>query len=557
MSIKLFTKGEYRHIVVKGSINKNTVEDFETAFIPKITRYEISFLNIRSLPKAIVDKLYEILYEKNFKVVIYVTSAKLSNYLKNINIKNMPLRYKDKNLILEPRKIEAVVIGGSADSLENIISIVRAIPLADISLFIVQHIKSDTPLLLDKILKEHTSYKISYPNNDEVVKKGVIYLNPPDYHMKLENEKIVLNKGAKVNYARPSVSVLFESVSEVYKNSAIAFLSCGYGNDGSNVLKSMQKNETMIVLQDQEECEAKEMLKNAKKTKHYDFIWSIDESRSFFSTIFQTTVNKNDAITMFLKQIHTQYGYDFTKYDNGNVKRRIEASMIKENIKSLPLFIKEVLTKRELFEELLLSISINVTEFFRRPQLYIALKNLLKKEFTNSSNIKLWVAGSSTGQEAYSISMLLQDINMNKKSLIYATDFNSVIIDEAHNGLYPSEKLVGCKVNSDLVLESDFYSYFDKNKAYSSINETTRKKVLFFTHNLVSDSSFNHFDIISCKNVLIYFTPVLQEIVLQLFYDSLNDNGYLLLGESEMLHQAFNRKFVAYDSTNKIYKKVA
>ena len=556
MSVKIFTKGRFRHIIVN-NINDNSINDFKDAFSVAIDRYEITFLNIKSVPKAIVDKLYEAIYVKNLQVIIYVTSTKLSNYLKDLNIANLPLKHSSKKPDIETKNLEAIVIGGSADSLENIIAVVKTIPLADISFFIVQHIKSDAPLLLANILKEHTSYKVVYPNNEEVVKKGVIYLNPPDYHMQIENGKIVLHKGEKINYARPSVSVLFDSISKTYKNGAIALLTCGYGNDGSDVLKSMQENGTTVILQDASECEAKDMLINAKHTKNYNFIWNINEIRGFFSAVLQTIVDKDDAINTFLKQIHILYGYDFTKYDRNSIKRRIDTSMIKQGINSFPLFVKETLTKQDVFNELLLSISINVTEFFRRPQLYIALKGLLQTKFAKNSNIKIWVAGSSTGQEAYSISMMLSDIKMIEKSLIYATDFNKVIIDEASNGLYPNDRLAKCKINSDLVLQSNFHEYFDKNKAYSSIKEKIRKKVLFFTHNLVADGSFNHFDIISCKNVLIYFTPPLQEIVLQLFYDSLDDDGYLLLGESEMLHQAFEGRFTPYDKNNKIYKKVA
>lgn len=557
MSIKLFTKGRFRNIIVKDSISGEEVEDFKFSFIPSIDKYEITFLNIRSLPRSIVEILYEIMYVKKLQAIIYVSSYKLSNYLRDINITHFPLKYADKNIRRELKEVSAVVLGGSADSLENILALARTIPLADISIFIVQHIKSDAPLLLDNIIKKHTSYKVIYPNNGEKIEKGVMYINPPDYHMRVTEGKIELDKGDKVNYARPSVSVLFESVSKMYENGAVAVMTCGYGKDGSEVLKQMRDNETTVIIHDPSECEAKDMPLNAIKTKDYDFTWSIDEIRGFFSALLQTIVNKDDAITMFLKQLHILYGYDFTKYDRGSVTRRINASMLKHEICSFQLFVKEVLTKREMFDDLVLSISINVTEFFRKPSLYIALKDLLEKKYSSALNIKIWVAGSSTGQEAYSISMLLHEMYMNKRSLIYATDFNSVVVNEASNGIFSNQKVNDYKKNADKVLRGDFYNYFDANKAYWTVKDEIRKKVLFFTHNLVTDTSFNQFDIISCKNVLIYFTPVLQERVLQLFYDSLNENGYLLLGESEKLHSAFEGRFVPYSNNNKIYKKVA
>jgi len=556
MSIKLFTKGGFRHIIIKNSIDKNCVNDFSNAFSPSIDRYEVTFVNIKAIPKTIIDILYKIIYIKKLKIIIFSTDKILSNYLQDIGIKALPLRHNEIQLKLEPKNIEAVVIGGSADSLENIITIVKTIPLADISFFVVQHIASDAPLLLENILKDYTKYKVKYAENNEPIDKGIVYLNPPDYHMEIHSDKIKLHQGYKVNYSRPSISVFFNSFSKKYKNAGLALLTCGYGNDGSDALQTLKQNETTVILQNPSECEAKDMLINAKQTKNYDFIWDIDEIRGFFSAVLQTTVNKDDAISMFLKQIHKLYGYDFTKYDRGSVTRRIKTSMISHGINSFPLFVKETLTKQEVFNQLLLSISINVTEFFRRPQLYIALKSLLLQEFSNSKNLKIWVAGSSTGQEPYSIAMLLDEIHILNRSLIYATDFNQVIIDQASNGIYPYIKLEQSKLNADQLLKKDFYDYFDNNESYVTIKQYIRKKILFFNHNLVTDSSFNHFDIISCKNVMIYFTPALQEIVLQLFYDSLNENGYLQLGESEMLHQSFEGKFIPYDKTNKLYKKV-
>ena len=128
MSIKLFTKGRFRHIVIKDTIDKNSADDFRNVFSPSIDRYEITFLNIKSISKNIIDILYEAIYVKKFQIIIYTTSNKLSNYLKDININNFSLRYNDKKPELELKNIEAVVIGGSADSLENIMKVVRTIP---------------------------------------------------------------------------------------------------------------------------------------------------------------------------------------------------------------------------------------------------------------------------------------------------------------------------------------------------------------------------------------------------------------------------------------------
>jgi chemotaxis protein methyltransferase CheR len=317
----------------------------------------------------------------------------------------------------------------------------------------------------------------------------------------------------------------------------------------------VQRLGTTVLIQDPSECEAHDMPISAIQTKDYDFILKTDEVRSLFSTLFYISPMRDDAIRLLLKELHTLYGYDFADYNRDTVLRRLEAVQQRMGITTLSLFVKEVLTDRRVFDELLLSVSINVTEFFRKPPLYIGFQKLLEDKF-NDRGAKIWIAGSSTGEEPYSVAMMLHQFGIYDDSLIYATDFNSVILEEASNGLFSKERVFRDREKGDEVLGAGkFMSYFENMGGYFSVSEDIRKKLLFFSHNLATDSSFNQFDIISCKNVLIYFNRELQEHVFQLFYDSLEVGGFLLLGESEVVPLSFRDRFKNYDILNKIYVK--
>jgi chemotaxis protein methyltransferase CheR len=555
--IKVFSKNSYRHIVLQGRLDSNSIDEFSSLFVDEFNKFEVTIIGIKTLPKSFVKRLYNIIYIQKINLAINVYFDRLSRYLNSVGIANHLVDSYSSRLEINSEKnrnLEAVAIGGSSGSLENIVTIVKSIPLVDISIFIVQHIKDDSPLILNQILQSRTNYSVVYPEDGDIIKKRTIYIAKPSYHLFVEGNRVRLDRSEKLNYARPSVSRLFESVAKYYGNSSIALISSGYGSDGSDVLKYMRELGSTILIQNPNECEAKDMPNSAIATGEYNFIFSINELRTFFNVMLQTTVDKDSSIRVLLKEIYSIYGYDFTMYDRNSVKRRVDATILKLGIDSFQLFIKEVLTNRAVFDELFLNLSINVTEFFRTPSLYSAFQRVLMTQNYSKSRLKVWVAGCSTGEEAYSIAILLNELDIYKNSLIYATDFNSVVVDEAKNGIYSKDRVETYTDNFEK-LGIDYKKYFYKSMAYYEVREFLLKNVLFFSHNLVSDGSFNQFDIISCKNVLIYFNQSLQERVFELFYESLELGGFLLLGDSEFLLDSFSSRFESCG--NKIYRKIA
>jgi len=204
------------------------------------------------------------------------------------------------------------------------------------------------------------------------------------------------------------------------------------------------------------------------------------------------------------------------------------------------------------FQELFLDISINVTTFFRNPSTFTKLKSILSN-FQTKTSIKIWSAGSSSGEEAYTIAIILQELGLLHKSLIYATDINELILQKAKNGIFSKENYNIFKQHYlQYNPNGNFDQYFNLYDDFVIIKQYLKSKILFFKHNLASDSSINEFDIILCRNVIIYFDEILKHKVFHLFKDSLKNNGYLILGESEYLPI---NGFITIDKNQKIYKK--
>jgi len=260
----------------------------------------------------------------------------------------------------------------------------------------------------------------------------------------------------------------------------------------------------------------------------------------------------------FLAEVKHQYGYDYTLYQIDSILRRIKACMLKENIKVFTQFREAVLQKEEVFEQLFLHFSVNTTEFFRNPEVFKELRHKVMPYLSTFPHIKIWCAGCSTGQEPYSLAILLKEMGLIKKTQIYATDINPFAIVEAQNGLYPLkglEKNIRNYRNSGA--SGSLMDYFSIKGEYLEIQEDLKENILFFQHSLDGEGILNEFQLILCRNVLIYFTPELQRKVLANFAKSLDHNGFLILGKSEgILHNGGHEFFYDFHKNLKIYKGI-
>ena len=251
------------------------------------------------------------------------------------------------------------------------------------------------------------------------------------------------------------------------------------------------------------------------------------------------------------------HGFDFSQYSKASFKRRVIRIMQLKKLDFLDL--KHLLVNDEyFFRDFLIEITVNVTEMFRDAGFYKTLYNKVLPYLSSYPHIKIWSAGCSTGEEVYSIAILLREAGLKDKAFIYGTDINTEVLDIARKGIYDmrrikeyAENYIGTGLHGTIT--DHFTIMYDAATVHSELKQNT----LFSLHNLISDQVFNEFQLISCRNVFIYFEPDLQERVLDLFHRSLCPLGFLCLGSKETIRsQSFRDKFKVIDQKENIYQKV-
>lgn len=244
----------------------------------------------------------------------------------------------------------------------------------------------------------------------------------------------------------------------------------------------------------------------------------------------------DEQVELLLADLLEQYGYDFTGYSKASIKRRILRLYSLDKAVSFAEFRYKINNDNFYFKRFVEQITVNVTEMFRDPGFFKTLRDVVLPKLGTYPFIRIWLAGCSTGEEAYSISIILKELNLLHKSLVYATDLNPVVLEKASQGMFAMSQMK--QYSENYILSggtSEFSSYYTANYSLAKFSDELKSKLIFSTHNLVSDHSFNEFQLILCRNVLIYFDRDLQHKVLRLFDDSLEGLGYLALGTKETL----------------------
>ncbi|MEA1917956.1 MAG: CheR family methyltransferase, partial [Campylobacterota bacterium] len=542
-------------ITIEMPIESVDYEQLEMLFSRNYSSYVVEFGRVYSVCLHVIKILHKNIFDLGRNISIVTHKNSLNRYLHSLGF-SASFYSLVKDDIVNCKDIEVVLIGGSADSSNKIINFVSNMSIDTFALVIVQHVEPHKKGKFDEILQNYTTKKVSYATQNMEIQKGRIYLAQSNKHLKVKNGKFELIDEDKHNYSKPSISLSYESFSNYYKNSLVVVQECGYACDGVDKLKGLIDNNTTVILQDKCECEAKPMIINAMQTQQYDYIFTQDRIIDYINFI-NLKLDENELMNYLLEKILITYDFDLRLYQKAMLKRRLEAFMINHRIDSIEDAIGSILFNSHTFKVFFLEVSINVTEFFRHPKSVNSTIELLQKKFTKNKSIKIWSAGCSSGKEAYSTAIILDFLNMLDKSIIYATDFNRVVIENAKAGLFSNKSYKkGLENSKKLDIGLNFNNYVTKNGNFVTINDNIKDKTLFFQHNLATDKTFNEFDIIVCKNVIIYFDDELQKRVFKLFYDSLKFGGYLVLGKSEALHVAFTTKFKKSKNDCKIFQKV-
>jgi chemotaxis protein methyltransferase CheR len=272
--------------------------------------------------------------------------------------------------------------------------------------------------------------------------------------------------------------------------------------------------------------------------------------------MLQIDIINDDEVTIILEDVANRYGYDFTEYSKASIKRRINRLCLLDKHKSFAELRYKILNENNYLDRFVEQITVNVTEMFRDPSYYKVLRKEILPQLAESSHIKIWLAGCSTGEEVYSLAIILQELGLIHKCMLYATDINPTVLQKAKSGVFPISEM---KLYSENYMASggknDFSNYYTANYDRVILREDLKLNTIFATHNLVTDSSFNEFQLIICRNVLIYFNKDLQDKVLNLFDASLEISGYLVLGSKETIRFSTLDNRYQQIQKEKIWKK--
>jgi chemotaxis protein methyltransferase CheR len=261
-------------------------------------------------------------------------------------------------------------------------------------------------------------------------------------------------------------------------------------------------------------------------------------------------------LSLLIADLQTVYGYDFSGYTRASLHRRVNRLIAIDNFPSFAEFRYQLRSDPFYGKRFVEQVTVNVTEMFRDASFYQALRDKIFLQIAAKPFIRIWHAGCSTGEEVYSMAIMLHEANLLHKTIIYATDINTEVLEKARSGIF---SLSAMRQYSENYIaaggRNDFSAYYTAGYDRAIFQEFLKKKIVWSTHNLVSDSSFNEFQLILCRNVLIYFDKELQQRVLQLFDASLEHLGYLALGSKETIRFSDIHPRFRQIERQKIWKK--
>jgi two-component system CheB/CheR fusion protein len=466
-----------------------------------------------------------------------------------------------------------VGIGASAGGLDAFERFFRAMPPdTGMAFVIVQHLDPTHRSLLTELVQKFTSMKVYEVTDGMAVEPNCIYVIPPNHDMAILQQHLHLMEQSR-DMRRLPIDFFLRSLAIDQGNKAICIVLSGTGTEGTLGLKAVKERDGMVMVQSPESSQYDGMPRSAISTGLVDYILPPDKmpvqlvayvrhmTGAREGQFGDVSSHGSDTASKYIPELRQifillrgQTGHDFSHYKQNTILRRIQRRMSINRINGLPDYVhlleENSAEVKILFREFL----IEVTDFFRDPGAFAALNEKvipdLVKRCDSESTVRIWIPGCSTGEEAYSIAMLLRDYmdttRREVKVQIFASDIDKNAIATARFGAYPDT------IIADLPAES-FQRFFTREGNVYRVNKSVRDMIVFAPQSVIKDPPFSKLDMISCRNLLIYMKPNLQKRVLRLFQYALKMNGYLFLGSSESVGE-LTEQFATVDRKWKIFR---
>ena len=474
---------------------------------------------------------------------------------------------EDKIKILSENLFPVVGVGASAGGLDAFRSLIRAVPLeSGMAYILVQHLHPEHTSSLAEILQRETSLPVLEITDNVVVKPDNIYIIP-------SNKILVATDGILQLSARPRneknmpIDIFFKSLAEVHQSHSIGVVLSGTGNDGTAGLKSIKDYGGITIAEDPLSATYDTMPVSAINENVVDFILypdkipekllllqqTLDSVEGFDPTEKRNTDEEN--FRQILSLLRLRKGVDFTYYKQTTIRRRILRRMLIIKIENLKEYLEHLRKDKSEQDDLFQDLLIPVSSFFRDPNVFTEICESVFPDMIRGKNLinplRLWIAGCSTGQEAYSYGICLHEFLSDRisevKIQIFATDLSTKAIAHARAGLYSIKELEGV---SDMRLQL----FFTREGGHYRIKKNIRDMFVFSEHNFIKDPPFGNIDLISCRNVLIYLEPFLQRKAFNTFHYGLKEKGILVLGKSETIGNNVEM-FTPLKKSQKIFQK--
>lgn len=463
---------------------------------------------------------------------------------------------------MENGNFYVVGIGASAGGLEALQEYFKEVP-NDIgaAYVVIQHLSPDYKSIMDELLAKCTDMPVMIVEDGIEVEPNHVYLIPPKKEMTMQGRRLILSDQGRTNHVNLAIDIFFKSLSEECGQYAIAVVLSGAGSDGTLGIRYVKENGGMVMVQEPDTATFNSMPMNAIQTGLADYILAPSLMGAAMSSYIKhpfakeeptEELEEEEAYQKILDILKERSGIDFSDYKEQTIRRRLERRVSIKQFHSFSQYYGFFANSTQEKESLLKEFLIGVTGFFRDKDAFEYLQSHVFPELEpQKAGYRIWSVACSTGEEAYTLAMLMADYleknHIDKDFKIFATDIDQGALNVASAGIYAESV-------ASAIPQEYLQKYFVKVEGGYKIISHIRKKIIFSVHDVLMDPPFSKLDLLVCRNLFIYLKQVVQQNLLCRFYYSLNPSGYLFMGNSESIGD-MNNAFQSKSRKFKIYQK--